>query len=225
MRDLRPDLVFVVNGAVWRDFLRLREDAGGALCNGFLWACEERIAAAENVANNEEAAHFRAVLSLGTQYGLSFVSAVEVDGELIREEPKHSALRYPDDDDLTRIAIGSMAAHVILHRAGLRSHDGAWSMTEAVHESNGDIRVRSSGSERETQIIVSADEVETLRQALLRRLPKAATRSENDTLTLLALEFTSGDGDEAPEEVISAFLTSEGIPHRTMDRQLSKLFS
>lgn len=225
MRDLRPDLVFVVSGAVWRDFLRLREDAGDVLCNGFLRACEERIAKAESAADDEEAAHFRAVLSLGIQYGLSFVSAVEVDGELLREELKHSALRYPDDNDLTRIAIGSMAAHVILQRAEPASHDGAWSMTDAVHESNGDIRIRSSGSGRETQIIVSASEVEDLRQALLRRLPKTAARAEYDALTLLALEFTARDGGKAPDDAILAFLTSEGISHRTTDRQLSPLFS
>jgi len=105
MSDLRPDLVFVVSGDVWRDFKRLREAWGDALCNGFDDACARNIRAAVNTNDPARARHWETVRTFGTEYGLSWVSAVEVDGELMREHPKYPVLRYPDDGDLTRIKL------------------------------------------------------------------------------------------------------------------------
>ena len=107
MTDLRPDLVFVVSGDVWRDFKRLREETGDALCNGFDAACVRNIRVAIKAGDPAQARHWKMVKSFGEAYGLSWVSAVEVEGELIREHPKSPALRYPDDAELTRVVIGA----------------------------------------------------------------------------------------------------------------------
>src|SRR5690606_4724072 len=103
MADLRPDLVFVVSGDVWRDFLRLRHETGDALCNGFDDACVGNIRAAIRAGDPEQARHWKTVKTFGEAYGVSWASAVEVDGNLIREHPKSDALRYPDDAELTRV--------------------------------------------------------------------------------------------------------------------------
>lgn len=105
MGDLGPDLVFVVSGDVWRDFKRLREETGDALCNGFDDACVRNIRAAIKAGDPAQARHWKTVKTFGTEYGLSWVSAVEVDGELIREHPKYPVLRYPDDGDLARVVV------------------------------------------------------------------------------------------------------------------------
>lgn len=39
MRDLRPDLVFVISGDVWRDFCIMREAWGHPLANGLVDEC------------------------------------------------------------------------------------------------------------------------------------------------------------------------------------------
>ncbi|MFN4212202.1 MAG: hypothetical protein ACK4G5_16665, partial [Devosia sp.] len=52
-----------------------------------------------------KAAHWRAVRDLATQYGLSWISAVEVDGTLIQEEPEHSIFRYPPLSQRKRVVI------------------------------------------------------------------------------------------------------------------------
>lgn len=107
MTDLRPDLVFVVSGDVWRDFRRLRDEWGDALCNGFDDACVRNIRAAIKAGDPARARHWKTIKSFGETYGLSWVSAVEVDGELIREHPKSPALRYPADAALTRVVIAA----------------------------------------------------------------------------------------------------------------------
>lgn len=52
-----------------------------------------------------KAAHWKAVREFSIQYGLSWVSAIEVDGELIQEEPEHSVMRYPPMAERKRVAI------------------------------------------------------------------------------------------------------------------------
>lgn len=105
MREYRPDLAFVVTAEVWRDFLRVREETGDALCNGFLWTCESHVKAAEESGETAQARHWKAVLNLANHYGISFISAIEVDGVVIREQEKYSLWEYPEDADLTRLVI------------------------------------------------------------------------------------------------------------------------
>lgn len=223
MRDLRPDLAFVVSGAVWHDFLALREKTGDALCNGFLWACREHIDAAQAAGDDDMAHHWTCVLSLATQYGLSFVSAVEVDGELIREQPKYSAFCYPDDHKLKRIVIGTMAVHVILEGAGRPIRDGSWMTTDAVLDSNGDIRIRSSDSKTEVEVLVRANEAAGLRRALLHRLPDTPRNSESDALTLLAQSFHALGDKRLPRTAITAFLAETDTKHEIASRPLVRL--
>ena len=110
MNDLRPDLVFVIDGALWRDFLALRDECGDALTNRFYEECVWRTRRAIRAADPKLALHWQRVRRFAEAYSVSWVSAVEVDGELIREAPKSSALRYPADDALKRIEIGSERA-------------------------------------------------------------------------------------------------------------------
>ena len=106
MSDLRPDVVFVIDGNLWRDFLALRDQCGDALTNRFYEVCVWRTRRAIRAGEPEQALHWQRVRRFAEAYSVSWVSAVEVDGELIREAPKFSALRYPGDDALKRIEIG-----------------------------------------------------------------------------------------------------------------------
>ena len=103
MSDLRPDVVYVIDGALWRDFLALRDECGDALTNRFYDECVWRTRRAIRAGEPELALHWQRIRRFAEAYSVSWVSAVEVDGELIREEPKSSALRYPEDDALERI--------------------------------------------------------------------------------------------------------------------------
>jgi len=114
MKDYRPDLAFVVTAEVWRDFLRVREETGDALCNAFAEACVRNAQTAIRAGDTDGARHWLAVRTLGEQYGVSWVSAVEVDGELIREHPKFEVLRYPNDRDLKRVMIDNRLSPPIL---------------------------------------------------------------------------------------------------------------
>jgi hypothetical protein len=106
MSDLRPDVAFVVSASVWRDFQALRAAwEGEPLSAGFQDECVKRIRQAIRRGDQRAARHWRSVQSLGRQYGRSWVSAVEVEGALIRETRKFHVLRYPDDDRLVRIFI------------------------------------------------------------------------------------------------------------------------
>ena len=109
MRDLRPDLVFVITGDVWRDFCLLRDAWGEPLCNGFSDECITHIRRAIRAGDPARAAHWKAVREFSTQYGLSWVSAIEVDGELIAEEPEHGVLRYPPMAERKRVIIDGKA--------------------------------------------------------------------------------------------------------------------
>lgn len=105
MSDLRPDLVFVVTGEVWRDFCTMREAWGHPLANGLVDECVVSIRRAIKAGDPAKAAHWKAVREFAIQYGLSWVSAVEVDGELIQEEEESSVLRYPPLPDRKRVVI------------------------------------------------------------------------------------------------------------------------
>jgi hypothetical protein len=106
MSDLRPDVAFVVSDAVWRDFVALRARWGGEpLSAGFQDDCVARIRQAIRAGDQAAARHWRRVKSLGRQYGRSWVSAVEVDGAVIRETRKFHVLRYPEDERLVRVFI------------------------------------------------------------------------------------------------------------------------
>ncbi|MDZ7601662.1 MAG: hypothetical protein U1A06_09850 [Hoeflea sp.] len=107
MRDLRPDVVFVIYGDLWRDFLALRDTCGDALTKRFYEDCVWRTRQAIRAGDPALALHWQRVRRFAEAYSISWVSAVEVDGHLIREVPKFSALRYPEDDALKRIEIGS----------------------------------------------------------------------------------------------------------------------
>lgn len=105
MRDLRPDLVFVISSDVWRDFCIMREAWGHPLANGLVDECVVYIRRAIKAGNPDKAAHWKAVREFSIQYGLSWVSAIEVDGELIQEEPEHSVMRYPPMPERKRVVI------------------------------------------------------------------------------------------------------------------------
>ena len=107
MIDLRPDVVFVIDGALWRDFLALRDECGDALANRFYEECVWRTRRAIRAGDPKLALHWQRVRRFAEAYSVSWVSAVEVDGELIREVPKSPVLRYPEDDALERIEIGT----------------------------------------------------------------------------------------------------------------------
>ena len=107
MIDLRPDVVFVIDGALWRDFLALRDECGDALTNRFYEECVWRTRRAIRAGDPKLALHWQRVRRFAEAYSVSWVSAVEVDGELIREVPKSPVLRYPEDDALERIEIGT----------------------------------------------------------------------------------------------------------------------
>jgi len=112
LKEYRPDLAFVVTADVWRDFQRVRDETGDALCLGFLQTCEDHIRAGEESGDMAKARHWRSVLNLADHYGVSFVSAIEVDGEIIREHEKSPLWSYPADADLTRKVIDADALYV-----------------------------------------------------------------------------------------------------------------
>ncbi|MBU1312631.1 MAG: hypothetical protein KJ947_22090 [Alphaproteobacteria bacterium] len=105
MSDLRPDLVFVVSGEIWLDFCLMREAWGHPLSNGLVDECVVYIRRAIKAGDPVRAAHWKAVRELAIQYELSWVSAVEVDGQLIQDEPEHSVLRYPPLPERKRVII------------------------------------------------------------------------------------------------------------------------
>lgn len=105
MRDLRPDLVFAITAEVWREFCIMREAWGEPLCKGFSDECITYIRQAIRAGDPAKAAHWKAVREFATQYGLSWVSAIEVDGVLIQEQEESSALRYPPLADRKRVVI------------------------------------------------------------------------------------------------------------------------
>ena len=107
---LRPDVVFVVTGPVWRDFEALRARWEEPLCLGFDQDCAARIRQAVREGDPERARHWRAVRDLAACYGVSWVSAVEVDGELLREAPRQPCFDYPPDDRLNRVVLASDTA-------------------------------------------------------------------------------------------------------------------
>jgi len=110
MRDLRPDVVYVIDGDLWRDFLALRDECGDALTNRYYEECVWRTRRAIRGGEPKLALHWQRVMRFAEAYSVSWVSAVEVDGELIREVPKSPVLRYPEDDALKRIEIGAERA-------------------------------------------------------------------------------------------------------------------
>lgn len=105
MKDYRPDVIFVVSGEIWRDFCALREAWGHPLTVGLSDECITYVRRAIRAGDTAKAAHWRAVRDLATQYGLSWISAVEVDGTLIQEEPEHSIFRYPPLSKRKRVVI------------------------------------------------------------------------------------------------------------------------
>ncbi len=111
MIDLRPDVVFVIDGSLWRDFLALRDDeCGDALTNRFYEECVWRTRRAIRAGDPKLALHWRRVRRFAEACSVSWVSAVEVDGELIREVPEilpPCAIR--EDNALERIEIGAGA--------------------------------------------------------------------------------------------------------------------
>lgn len=107
MQDLRPDLVYVIEAAVWQDFLEMRERWNTANCVGFHDDCVWLTRQAIKYGEPERAAHWQKVKRLAEEYAVSFISAVEVDGEIIREEPKFPVFHYPEDHELTRVYIGA----------------------------------------------------------------------------------------------------------------------
>lgn len=104
---LRPDVVFVVTGAVWRDFAILRERWEEPLSLGFERDCLFRIREASHDGDADLARHWRAVRELAACYGVSWVSAVEIDGELVREAELQSCFVYPADDRLNRVVLAA----------------------------------------------------------------------------------------------------------------------
>lgn len=109
---LRPDVVFVVTGAVWRDFVALRARWDEPLCLGFDQDCAARIRQAARAGDPDRARHWRAVRDLAACYGVSWVSAVEVDGDLVREAPRQPCFDYPADNRLKRVVLASDTAAV-----------------------------------------------------------------------------------------------------------------
>lgn len=105
MRDLRPDLVFVITGDVWREFCILRAAWEEPLCVGFSDECITYLRRAIKAGDPAGAAHWKAVREFAIQYGLSWVSAIEVDGEIIQECDESSALRYPPLAERKRVVI------------------------------------------------------------------------------------------------------------------------
>lgn len=105
MSDLRPDIVFVVSGDVWRDFCALRDQWGHSLAKGLVDACVGSIRQAIKDGDPATAAHWKAVRELAIRYGVSWVSAVEVDGVVIQEEGELSALRHPPLLERKRVVI------------------------------------------------------------------------------------------------------------------------
>lgn len=107
MIDLRPDLVFVVSGEVWRDFCIMREAWGSPLAYGLSEECIFYVRNAIKAGDPNKAAHWKAVRDLCREYGVSWISAVEVDGELIQEEleANHSAIFFPPIAERKRVII------------------------------------------------------------------------------------------------------------------------
>mgnify|MGYP003643056134 FL=1 len=83
----------------------MREAWGEPLCKGFSDECITYIRQAIKAGDPDRAVHWKAVREFATQYGLSWVSAIEVDGELIQEAEESSALRYPPLPERKRVVI------------------------------------------------------------------------------------------------------------------------
>ncbi|MBC6716117.1 hypothetical protein H9Q09_07885 [Aurantimonas sp. DM33-3] len=105
LQCLKPDVVFVVPDAVWRDYDALRARCDPMTLR-FHHACEREVRAAVRRRDLMAALHWRAFDRLALEYGRSPVSALEVGGVRFRETEKQSFLRYPDDADLRPVPIG-----------------------------------------------------------------------------------------------------------------------
>ncbi len=214
MRDHRPDLVFVVTGEVWREFLRVREETGDALCLGFLRTCEAHMKDAEDAGDDERLWHWRAVMSLSCQYGLSFISAVEVDGEIIREMEKAPIFTYPDDADLTRVVIDGKLLDYVALRSDVAS---PFFETTATREPEGFIRITHRTGKGQFYTDIAEADIAALNAALLRHLPNIPAKFAADTLVLMREKFTAQFDGAEPHEDVRAFMTAEGIPYQTSE--------
>ena len=214
MKDYRPDLAFVVTGEVWREFLRLREETGDALCLGFLRTCEANMKQAEDAGDDERLWHWRAVMSLSFQYGLSFISAVEVDGEIIRETEKVSLWTYPDDADLTRVVIDGK----LLDRVALRCDVASpFIETIATREPDRTIRVNHKTGKGEIYTDIAVADIKALNAAIVRHVPDIPAKFAADTLVLMREKFTARTEGAEPHEDVRAFMTAEGIPYQASE--------
>tara|TARA_R110002020_G_scaffold198117_1_gene399232 strand:- start:578 stop:949 length:372 start_codon:yes stop_codon:yes gene_type:complete len=102
---LRFDAVLVTTASVWKIFTELRESFGGDVnCNAFVELCysQRRMAMKHN--NPAAAQLWKAVHGFGLSYSISFVSAVDVDGVLFRENNDIPASLFPADNDLVRVS-------------------------------------------------------------------------------------------------------------------------
>ena len=106
-RRLSPvEVVLVVSTPVWDDFNVLRAKWGDYCVNGFDYDCQRKIREATRARDMMLALHWRAVQHLAIRYSEFPFSAIEVDGEVIREvqfEPEC----YPPYDALHRLRIGA----------------------------------------------------------------------------------------------------------------------
>ncbi|MBJ2153097.1 MULTISPECIES: hypothetical protein [Paracoccaceae] len=212
LRDHRPDLVFVVTGEVWLEFLRVREETGDALCLGFLQTCEAHMKEAEDAGDDERLWHWRAVMSLGCQYGLSFVSAVEVDGEVMREMEKTPIFTYPNDADLTRVVIDGKQLDYVALRSDVAL---PFFETIATREPDHTVRITHKTDKEQFYTVIAEADIAALNAAILRHMPIIPVKFAADTLVLLREKFTAQFDDAEPHQDVRAFMTAEGIPYQT----------
>ena len=101
---LRFDAVLVTTGAVWRIYTELRDVWGGDVnCHAFVELCQFERRMALKRQDPEGAKLWKAIHGFGLSYSISHVSAVEVDGVLVRENDDLPASTFPPDDALVRI--------------------------------------------------------------------------------------------------------------------------
>jgi|GEM_PF-3295836 len=103
-----------------------------------------------------------------------------------------------------------MDNNVVLYKTPPEAGD-LWWQTDASLEENGEIRIIDGDSHRELHIIIAAEDITVLKEALLRHLPDT---TEDNVLALLAQKFTDHDSDRSPRPAIIDFLEGEDINHK-----------
>lgn len=99
---LRPDIVYVISGPVFRSYCALLDEGHIPCTRGFHRECEENEQTARRAGDTNQVCHWQMVCEFALRYGCNGLAALEIDGQLRRECEIPSDI---PDSALTRVVI------------------------------------------------------------------------------------------------------------------------